>query len=161
MACALFKKNRKGTNIMGIEKDLARIASALERIAAAVSQGPVAEKPETKAAEKPETKAAEKPETKAAEKPETKKAAEKPETKAAVEPEVAKAEEPEVTKAEEPEVAKAEESVPSLDDVVAALQKYMKANGRDAAVELLAKYEAKRASDIAEEKRADFVKEAA
>jgi len=49
---------------------------------------------------------------------------------------------------------------PSLDDVVAALQKYIKANGRDAAVELLGKFGAKRASDIDEDKRADFVKEA-
>lgn len=49
---------------------------------------------------------------------------------------------------------------PSLDDTVKALQRYMKANGRDAAVELLAKYGAKRASDVAEDKRAAFVKEA-
>jgi len=51
-------------------------------------------------------------------------------------------------------------AVPDLDTVVKALQAYMKANGRDAAVELLGKYEAKRASDIAEDKRAAFMKEA-
>lgn len=49
---------------------------------------------------------------------------------------------------------------PDLDTVVKALQAYMQANGRDAAVELLGKYGAKRASDIAEDKRAAFVKEA-
>lgn len=54
----------------------------------------------------------------------------------------------------------AEVEVPDLDAVVKALQAYMKANGREAAVELLGKYGAKRASDIAEDKRAAFVKDA-
>lgn len=54
----------------------------------------------------------------------------------------------------------ADEKAPDLDAVVKALQDHMKANGRDSAVELLGKYEAKRASDIAEDKRAAFIKEA-
>jgi hypothetical protein len=49
---------------------------------------------------------------------------------------------------------------PDIDEVVKALQAFMVANGRDAAVELLTKYEAKRASDIPEDKRAEFIKEA-
>jgi len=108
---------------MSIEKDLARIADALEKIAASFEGASAVinrSGPETKAADV-ETK--------------EKTVEEKASTTTGTEP-------------------------PSLDDVVAALQKYIKANGRDAAVELLDKFGAKRASDIDESKRADFVKEA-
>lgn len=72
------------------------------------------------------------------------------------------AEKPAKTEKETPpaEGKKEDGKAPDLDTVVKALQAYMQANGRDAAVELLGKYDAKRASDIAEDKRADFIKEA-
>jgi hypothetical protein len=106
---------------MSIERDLARVADALEKIAASFEgaaavvsrSGPAVEGAAEGAREKPAE-----------------------------------------------DGGKKDGDAPSLDEVVAALQKYMKANGRDAAVKLLAKFGAKRASDIDEAKRADFVKEA-
>jgi len=103
---------------MSIDKDLARIADALEKIAASAGRAAV------NVTTTCETRAP------AEEKPAETKAKEKP------------------------------AEAPDLKGVVAALQGYMKANGREAAVELLAKFGAKRASDIDEAKRADFIKEA-
>jgi hypothetical protein len=114
---------------MSIERDLARIADALEKIAGSTHAAAAAVREEKPAVTTREEKPADKPKTDAAE--------EKPKT----------------------DVAEGG-AAPSLDEVVAALQKYMKANGRDAAVELLGRFGAKRASDIDEAKRADFVKEA-
>jgi len=102
---------------MSIDKDLARIADALEKIAASAGRAAVnvTTTCEAPAGGKPAAK------TEAKEKP---------------------------------------AEAPDLKEVVAALQGYMKANGREAAVELLAKFGAKRASDIDEARRADFIKEA-
>ena len=121
-----------------MEGSIERIASALERIAAAL-EGVEPAAPRTQAAEK-----------QAEGKPAEKQAEGKPAEKQA-----------EGKAAEKQAEGKAAEKVPSLDDVVAALQKYMAANGRGAAVELLARYKAKRASDVPEADRAAFVKEAA
>lgn len=108
---------------MAIEKDLKRVADALERIAELMSA------PITINEDKPAG------ETKKQPAKETKKQPAK-------------------------EEKTGDADAPELDDVVKALQAYMKKEGREAAVELLGKYEAKRASDIAEEKRAEFIKEA-
>jgi Skp family chaperone for outer membrane proteins len=122
-----------------LENEIKRIADALEQIAGALSglEIEVPEKAETKKAEtkKAETKKAE-PKKAEPKKAETKKA------------------EP---KKSEP---KNDVEAPKLDDVVAALQAYMKTEGRDAAVELLNKYDAKRASDISEDKREEFIADA-
>lgn len=120
---------------MALENEVKRIADALEKIAEALGSLEI-EIPQGQVAEAP-AKQAEKP-AKQAEKP-------------------AKAEEKKTPPAEG---KKEDGKAPDLDTVVKALQAYMQANGRDAAVELLGKYDAKRASDIAEEKRADFIKEA-
>jgi hypothetical protein len=76
--------------------------------------------------------------------------------------EPAKTKEP--TKTKEPAKTKEPESevpdLPSLDDVIKVLSAFMKKEGRDAALALLKKYGGTRASDIAEEDRAAFMKEA-
>jgi hypothetical protein len=123
---------------MSIENELGRIADALYLIAGSFdAASAVINRVETGAGTKEEAAGAE---TKAAD----------------VEAKAADVEAKEKTVEEK--ASKTEP--PSLDDVVAALQKYIKANGRDAAVELLGKFGAKRASDIDEGKRADFVREA-
>lgn len=115
-----------------LEEHVKRIADALEKIAEALGSLEI-EVPAAQTAAKAEKKAAA---TKTAEKP------------AKTTPPAAE------------ETAGDGGKAPDLDTVVKALQAYMQANGRDAAVELLGKYGAKRASDIAEDKRAAFVKEA-
>jgi hypothetical protein len=72
------------------------------------------------------------------------------------EPTKTKTKEPAKTKEPEPEVP----DLPSLDDVIKVLSAFMKKEGRDAALALLKKYGGTRASDIAEEDRAAFMKEA-
>lgn len=47
--------------------------------------------------------------------------------------------------------------VPSAEDVTAAAQRLNKANGREALVEMLGKFDAKNVSGIAEERRQDFI----
>lgn len=118
---------------MALENEVKRIADALEKIAEALGSLEI-EVPAAQTAAKAEKKATA-----------TKKTAEKP---AKTAPPAAE------------ETAEDGGEAPDLDTVVKALQAYMQANGRDAAVELLGKYGAKRASDIAEDKRAAFVKEA-
>ena len=76
-------------------------------------------------------------------KPATRKAADKP-----------KAEEPAADK-EEPK-----SDVPSHDDVVAAAQALVGANGREALAELLGEFDAKNLSGIGEDKRAAFIEKA-
>lgn len=114
-----------------LETELKRIADALEKIAATLEGGAASVSKGTH--QKPAAK-----EEKAAPAKEEKKA----ETAPPAEEETAEVE------------------VPDLDTVVKALQAYMQANGRDAAVELLTRYGAKKASDIPEDKRAAFVKDA-
>jgi hypothetical protein len=61
-------------------------------------------------------------------------------------------------RAEEPEKPEVEQSdVPSLDDVKAAAQALVAANGREALAELLSEYDAKNLSSVPEDKRADFI----
>jgi hypothetical protein len=114
---------------MSIEQLFERIATALEKIAQAGIDGMTAPS-----------------------------GAEKEMAKAENDAKAVKAETP--VKTEVPAKAEApadKKKAPSLDDVIAALSGHMKVNGRDAAVALLAKYGAKRASDIPEDKREDFV----
>lgn len=120
---------------MALENEVKRIADALEKIAEALGSLEI-EVPQGRVAEAPAKQVAEAP--------------------------AKQAEKPAKTEKETPpaEGKKEDGKAPDLDTVVKALQAYMQANGRDAAVELLGKYDAKRASDIAEDKRADFIKEA-
>jgi hypothetical protein len=74
------------------------------------------------------------------------------------EPTKTKTKEPAKTKEPEPEPEVPD--LPSLDDVIKVLSAFMKKEGRDAALALLKKYGGTRASDIAEEDRAAFMKEA-
>ncbi len=124
---------------MAIEDTLERIATALEKIAGTIDNLEI-EVPQTTVNNVAETPAAEEKEAPAP-------AGEEQEAPPAVE-----------KKEEKP--ADDGGKAPDLDAVVKVLQAYMKANGREAAVELLGKYKAKRASDIAEDKRAAFVREA-
>jgi hypothetical protein len=71
-----------------------------------------------------------------------------------------KTKEPAKTKEPEPEPEPEVPDLPSLDDVIKVLSAFMKKEGRDAALALLKKYGGTRASDIAEEDRAAFMKEA-
>jgi hypothetical protein len=57
--------------------------------------------------------------------------------------------------AEQPEVEQSD--VPSIDDVKAAAQALVAANGREALAELLSEYDAKNLSSVPEDKRADFI----
>lgn len=124
-----------------IEKNIERIATALETIAAALSAGQNINVSST-AADVPE----------AAIEKAAKKSAKAPVEKAPVEK----------APVEKAPVEKAPvEKVPSLEEVVAALQGYLKANGRDAAVALLNAHGAVRASDMPEDKRAEFIAAAA
>jgi hypothetical protein len=66
----------------------------------------------------------------------------------------------EPAKTKEPEPEPEVPDLPSLDDVIKVLSAFMKKEGRDAALALLKKYGGTRASDIAEEDRAAFMKEA-
>lgn len=122
---------------MTIEATLVRIADALEKIAGTIDNLEI----EIPSGQTVETEAEVEKKTPA-----------KEEKKAP-------AEEKKTPPAEEKKVPADDGKVPDLDDVIAALQGYMKTNGRDDAVALLTKYDAKRASDIPEDKRAAFIKE--
>jgi hypothetical protein len=71
-------------------------------------------------------------------------------------PEPAAKKAPAKSKTKEPDA----EEAPKLDAVVKALQALMERDGREAAVELLSKYDAKRASDLDPSVRAEFIQAA-
>jgi hypothetical protein len=129
---------------MAIEDTLGRIATALEKIAASIDSLEIevpAQQTTTVVNNTPSKEETAPP-------AEEKKAPAKEKAKAAAK------EKKEETPADD------DGKAPDLDAVVKALQAYMGANGREATIELLGKYGAKRASDIAEDKRAAFIKEA-